>query len=288
MDSLVREAYASIGLPKPFLKWAGGKRQLLPKLLSLLPATFRTYREPFLGGGALFFALWREQRLRRDAAALSDVNEHLINAYTEMSVRPDALIQRLEAWPINKAFFNSVRENKPESYPTAGAAAASFIYLNRTCFNGLYRVNKKGEFNVPFGDYKNPQLYDESNFNAVRESLLQASIRAEPFQDACKRARGGDLVYFDPPYVPVSETSNFTAYTGNKFDMTDQEKLAKWFERLHAKRVNLMLSNSNTKWVRDRYAKFEIHKVKARRAINSDASKRGKITEVIITNYARR
>lgn len=293
MDPLVREAYASIGLPKPFIKWVGGKRQLLPKLLSLLPPKFDYYYEPFLGGGALYFEMWRLGLLDDTICHLSDLNEELINAYEAMRDAHERLITRLKCWPAGdrvgcRGFFNSMRKKQPHQY-TPISAAARFIYLNRTCFNGLYRVNRKGEFNVPFGKYKNPQLYNEENFHAVSEALRLAHLWCGDFQQllghiGARRAKKS-FIYMDPPYVPRSTTSDFTAYTDVGFILARQEELAAICETLDKQGAKWMLSNSNVAWVRKRYKQFKKHKVHARRNINSDATKRGKIAELIITNY---
>lgn len=267
-------------LPRPFVKWVGGKTQLLAELLAAMPRRFGAYHEPFVGGGAFFFALSRQGRLPA-AAHLSDVNRELISAYTTLRDDPEAVIEALAGHPHDRQHFYEVRSLDPWAM-TAGERTARLIYLNRTGFNGLYRVNRRGEFNVPFGSYTNPKICDEENLRAVSRALRRAEIEHRPFASVLDRARRGDLVYFDPPYVPVSATASFVGYAQGGFDLAAQETLAQVFESLAARGVHVMLSNSDTEWVRERYARFDVRLVSARRNVNSKASSRGPVGEVLV------
>lgn len=271
-------------VPQPFLKWAGGKRQLLPALTRYLPAFFYDYHEPFLGGGALFFWLYRHRKLRR--AFLSDINEELIDTYRAIRDEPEQVLELLRRYPHSKEFFYQLRALRPADLPPA-ERAARMIYLNKTCYNGLYRVNRRGQFNVPFGRYRNPRYYDRENILAVSEALQEAELRCASFDVVLSIAQPGDLVYFDPPYIPRNATSNFTSYSKDGFSHQDQVKLRDVCIELTRRQVNVLLSNSYTPLTLELYADpmFEIHEVYANRFINSKASQRGKIKEVAITNY---
>jgi len=263
----------------PFLKFAGGKTQLLPEILPRLPAKIKTYYEPFLGGGAVFFALAAEKRFER--AVLSDANKELMNSYAAIAASLDRIISLLREHESahSKTYFYEVRASEMK---LAISKAARFIYLNRTCFNGLYRVNKSGKFNVPFGDHKNPTICDEENLRAVSAALENAHVSACDFEEAIWIARKGDAIYFDPPYVPISATSNFAAYTKDGFGPDEQERLRHVAEKLSTKGVFVLLSNSDTPFVRELYQGFVIEKVRARRAINSKGDKRGDVGELLI------
>jgi DNA adenine methylase len=269
---------------KPFLKWAGGKGALLHEILPRLPSKINTYYEPFLGGGAVFFALASEARFKR--AILSDANEELALTYGTLRDFPDPLVQVLKRHVYDEDHYYAVRGiNSKKLGPPA--RAARFIYLNRTCFNGLYRVNKKGEFNVPFGRYTNPTICDEPALRLVSASLQSIAICSIDFEMAVMTAERRDAVYFDPPYVPLSETSNFTAYSKGGFGEADHVRLRDCFAALDKKGVHVLLSNSDTPFVRKLYKGFKIEKVEAPRRVNSKASKRGNVSELLISGRNR-
>jgi len=268
----------------PFLQWAGGKRQLLQKLSHIITHKSLTYYEPFLGGGAVFYHFADKRRFQK--AVLNDVNEELINCYEVVKDRLTELIQRLDAYREDsdwdkEPYFKQVRASKP-SDPVEQAART--VYLNRTCFNSLYRLNSKGEFNTSFGKNPNPQLYNLANITACSETLKRyATLRIGDYADAVKDAQAGDLVYFDPPYVPVSETASFTSYTGpDQFGLDEQRTLASLFRELFDRGVIVILSNSDTPLVRELYEGFDRHIVGAKRIINSKADRRGEVNELVI------
>jgi len=271
-------------LPRPFLKWAGGKTQLTDALLERMPDYFNTYHEPFVGSGALFFRLYREGKIKH--AILSDINAELIDTYLAIRDHVWEVIQLLSEFPYNESFYYQIREKDPWSMSLA-ERAARMIYLNKTGYNGLYRVNRQGKFNVPFGRYKAPKYLDKDNLLAASLALQHVEILCTPFETVLERAKPGDWVYFDPPYVPVSQTSNFTSYYSNGFGLLDQERLRDTCVVLSKRNVYVMLSNSNTEIVRTLYEfpYFTIDEVYANRAINCNAAKRGKITELVITNF---
>jgi DNA adenine methylase len=268
----------------PFVKWVGGKGRLLSQLRPLLPRGIERLRhvEPFVGGGALFFA-------RRPARALlTDINPSLIGTYTAIRDDVDEVIKALRALAArhSKERYYEVRARYNEARGVKTAKrAAMFIYLNKTCFNGLHRVNRKGEFNVPVGAYKNPRILNEGALLAASDALRGAMLRCSPFESLVEHAKPGDFVYFDPPYEPVSSTSNFTSYARDGFSRDDQVRLRDTFEALDRRGCKLMLSNSDVPFIRDIYANFDVTTVAAPRAINCDASKRGKVSEVVVRNY---
>lgn len=269
--------------PKPFLKWAGGKGQLLPELMRRLPETIRDYHEPFVGGGALFFALVDAGRFRR--AYLSDINGPLIEAYLSIKNDVDEVIKALGKHKNQSDYFYKIRAADLGKL-SATQRTARLIYLNKTCFNGLYRENRKGQFNVPFGRYKNPRILNEPNLRAVASALQGVTIERRHFSSVLTKAQRGDFVYFDPPYHPVSATASFTSYDRDDFGPADQEQLRETFEILADRGVYVMLSNSDTKFVHQLYRRFQIDQIHATRAINSKADRRGKVAELIIRNYA--
>jgi DNA adenine methylase len=274
--------------PKPFVKWVGGKRQLLAqfRLRNLYPPekfnpkTGR-YFEPFVGGGAVFFDLLPEK------AYLSDLNNELVVTYNVIKNDVENLIKSLKKHSLDKEYFLKIRAQNPENLSDINIASR-FIYLNRTCFNGMYRVNSKGGFNVPFGKYTNPLICDETNLRKVAKALKNVEIKRQDYKEVLKKAKKGDFVYFDPPYYPISKTASFTSYTSETFLDKEQIELRDTFSELHKQGCFVMLSNSDTPFINKIYTEIKgarISKVSAGRAINSDASKRGKITEVLVTNY---
>jgi DNA adenine methylase len=265
---------------RPFIKWAGGKRQLLPYLLKHRPKTYGSYFEPFLGGGALFFAL------RPTKAVLSDVNERLIRTYRGVRDDVDSVIARLKKYkprPTADDFYR-VR-SEPADSGTDAQVAAWFIYLNKTAFNGLYRVNRDNQFNVPFGRYASPNTCDEATLRACSAALRGVDLRLEDFESVVSKAKAGDFVYFDPPYVPLSATSSFTSYTSDGFGTKDQTRLRDVARKLKQRRVHVLLSNSSAAAVAELYADafgFERIPVPATRSVNSKADARGAIVELLI------
>ncbi len=267
---------------RPFVKWAGGKGQLLPELFKRLPKKFSRYCEPFVGGGAFFFSL------RPERALLSDVNQELVLAYQVIRDDVEALIEELKVHRYEKEYYYSVREwDRQEEYSRMPAVkkAARFIFLNKTCFNGLHRVNSKGHFNVPFGEYSNPTIVDAENLRRCSQALAQTQVELSDYLSLEAQLAEGDFVYFDPPYAPLSATSSFTSYTVDGFDSNDQVALRDLCHRLSEKGVLFMLSNSSSMWIRELYDSFHVHSVSAARAINSKASQRGPVEELIVTNY---
>ncbi len=266
----------------PLVKWVGGKRQLMFELLKNMPKSYNRYFEPFIGGGALFF------ELQPDNAYISDMNEELINLYQVVKNNVYALINDLNKHEVSKEYFLKIRNlDRTSEYENLSDVekASRFIYLNRTCFNGLYRVNSQGQFNVPFGNYKNPRIIDADNLLNCSDLLRKTEIKCADFSEILNKVQKDDFVYFDPPYVPLNETSSFTSYTKDGFDIDMQFKLRDVCDELDNKGVKFMLSNSDTKLVNELYANYEIKKVFASRAINANADGRGKITEVLVRNY---
>ena len=278
--------FADDGEPRPFLKWAGGKRQLLFELIprALRARPFTAYHEPFLGGGALFFALYRKGLLDGVPVYLSDINEELMNTYRVVRDDVQGLIARLEEHKAkhSKTYYYEVRAQVPAS-PLERAART--IYLNKTCFNGLYRVNSKGLFNVPIGRYSNPRIVDRRNLEAVSRALAGVEIRAVPFEHVLEQAHAGSFVYFDPPYHPMSRTSNFTSYAREGFGVRDQERLAEVVKTLAGRGVKVLLSNSSTELVKALYKGYRIELVLATRNINSRTSGRGWVGEALVTTF---
>ena len=265
--------------PRPFLKWAGGKNKLIQQYIPYFPKKFKTYYEPFLGGGAIFFYL------NPQLAVLTDINAELVNTYRCVKNNVEELILLLKEHQLkhSKEYYYGVRQGNGI---TPIEKAARLIYLNKTCFNGLYRENSKGEFNVPIGKYKNPKICNPVLLRSVSAALQPTQIDVRPFEDILKYASSSDdFVYFDPPYYPLSPTSNFTAYSRYSFSKDDQIRLKKVFAELAEREVKVMLSNSDSQFIRELYGDFNIHSISASRLINSNAMKRGKITEVLITSY---
>jgi len=285
--SEIRQELTNIKL-KPFTKWTGGKRQLLPELLSNMPSNFNRYYEPFIGGGALFFELqWKK-------ATINDFNKELIYTYTQIRDNVEELIQLLREHQTknSKDYYLELRaidRNQNWETYTELQKAARLLYMLRVNFNGLYRVNSKNQFNVPYGTYKNPKILDEELLLHVSNYLNENDVKilCGDFEKAVEDVQKGDFVYFDPPYAPVSETSSFTSYTHEGFGLEDQKRLYKKFVELDEKGVYVMISNSSVPFIHALYKDYKdnIKIVGANRMINSKANKRGKIDEVIITNY---
>lgn len=266
---------------RPFIKWAGGKRQLLDELLSGLP-DFGNYHEPFLGGGALFFKLEAMGRVR--AAYLSDSNEELINAYSAIKNNVFEVINELCSgkYVNEREAFYRIRAEMPK---ISVQRAARFIYLNKTAYNGLYRVNSRGEFNAPFGRYEKPKICDEGNLLRVQEALQKDALYCGDFGVVLNNAKRGDLVYFDPPYAPLSKTANFTGYTKESFGEEEQGRLLEAYKALDKRGCYVLLSNSYTEFTAQLYGEFEQEIVHASRAINCQGDKRGKVRELIVRNW---
>lgn len=274
--------------PKPFIKWVGGKRQLLEqfKRMNLYPPDRfdpqkGRYFEPFVGGGAVFFDLQPEK------STLSDLNRELVITYNVIKKNVGKLISSLQKHKTDKEYFLKVRAQDSSKLDDI-SVASRFIFLNRMCFNGLYRVNSKGKFNVPFGRYNNPKICDEVNLRKVSAALQNTEIINSDYKFVLTETKKGDFVYFDPPYYPVSKTASFTSYTSSSFFEKEQIELRDTLVTLHKRGCFVMLSNSDTPFIRKIYSGIKgvkINKVTAGRMINSDASKRGKISEVLIVNY---
>lgn len=275
----------------PIAKWVGGKTRLLPELIARMPKTFNRYIEPFAGGAALFW------RVGPREATLADINQDLICLYRQVRDDVDGVIRVLTeldgcykgaaAGGALTEVWNSWREHWNRRSPNDNDTerAALFSFLNRTCFNGLWRVNSKGEFNVPIGDYKNPRIVDEVGLRAANKALQSVALHAGDYHSAVAGAgaQSGDFVYFDPPYDPLTKTANFTAYAPGGFGDDDQRVLAKCFTDLANRGVRVMLSNSDTPFVRDLYARHQVDSVTCGRAISSKGTTRGKVGEVIVT-----
>ncbi len=275
-------------LVKPFLKWAGGKRQLQEVLRANLPSQWdrntKSYFEPFIGGGAMLFDLQPPQ------ATISDRNPQLIDCYEVIRDTVDELIEELKKHSNEESYYYNLRDwdrNDILSTKSKIESVARIIFLNKTCYNGLFRVNAAGQFNVPFGRYKNPNILDMSGLKAVSAYFhtCKINILNEDFQLAVSKAESGDFIYFDPPYDPISSTASFTSYYVNKFDKDEQIRLKETFDDLNHRGCHVLLSNAYTDFIRDLYRDYEQVKVSATRSINSVATKRGKVEEVLIKNY---
>ncbi len=269
--------------PAPFVKWVGGKGRLLAQLLPMLPPGVERMRhvEPFAGGAAMFFA----RRPKR--ALLCDVNPALVHTYEMVRDRVDEVAAQLahHAERHEQAYYYQVRERYNEGRDDGPERAAMFIYLNKTCFNGLHRVNRKGEFNVPAGRYTNPRILDEDGLRAASAQLASADLRCATFEGLLASARPGDFVYFDPPYEPMSRTASFTSYAQDGFSQDDQRRLAEVFAELTRRGARCMLSNSDVPFIRALYADYRVDTVAAPRAVSCDASNRGPVSEVVVRNY---
>lgn len=271
------------GIPA-LVKWAGGKKQLLAQFDTYFPSKIERYFEPFVGGGAVAFFVIKNYAPR--FVCLSDSNEELINAYKVVRNNVTELIEKLEQYrrSHSKEFYYKTRSLKPRELSEI-ERAARFVYLNKTCFNGLYRVNSKGQFNVPMGSYVNPTIYNESELRAIAQLLKKAKLQTEQFNEIEHQVKSGDFVYFDPPYYPISVTSSFTSYTKDTFSNKEQERLAQLFKKLDKKGAKVMLSNSDSDFIKGLYKGYNIDIVRASRMINCDAEGRGKINELVVTNF---
>jgi DNA adenine methylase len=273
---------------RSFLKWAGGKNQLLADFAHLYPPTegLGAYHEPFLGSAAVFFHV--KDRLAPRRAILSDGNVELINAFVAVRDQLDAVVAELKRHQARHCteYFYEVRDQVPAELSGPAARAARFIYLNKTCFNGLYRVNSRGLFNVPIGSYVKPAILQVERLRRASAELAGVELEAGPFTAVLDRARAGDFVYFDPPYFPVSSTSYFTAYTEGEFGPQEQRLLAGVYRVLADRGCKVMLSNSDAPFVRELYQGFDMHQLRARRNINSNTDARGHVGELVILNYS--
>lgn len=270
----------------PFVKWAGGKKQLLPKLVAEAPKEYGAYFEPFIGGGALLF------ELQPNTAVINDVNAQLWNVYTQLKKDANQVIlalRSLDAEPCDKDRYMSLRETyngKIQRNELDAECAALMIWVNKHCFNGLYRVNSKGLFNVPYNNKPTGRSMNEDNLRGIGEFLRAADVRIilGDFETACEDVKAGDFVYFDSPYIPISETANFTDYTKDGFTYDDHKRLADLFRRLDGIGAKVLLSNHAVPLAHELYDGYTIETISVRRNINSDASKRSG-TEVIVKNY---
>lgn len=271
----------------PFVKWVGGKRQLLMEIEPLLPKRITSYFEPFVGGGALLFYL------QPSKAYINDLNEELINLYKVIKDYPLELIEDLRKHENTASYFYHIRglDRNHDEYSKLSIIekASRIIYLNKTCYNGLYRVNNAGEFNSPFGRYKNPNIVNEITIKAVSYYLNNTDVqmRCGDFSNALNEAGRDSFVYFDPPYDPISDSSSFTGYTQGGFNRDDQIRLKEFCDELSRKGVKFLLSNSKTDFIEDLYKDYQIIETRASRQINSDAEKRGVVPEVLIRNYEK-
>ena len=270
---------------QPFLKWVGGKAQLLQQFAPLFPQQIDRYFEPFIGGGAVFFHL--KHRFPAMRARLYDINDELINTYQVVRDFPQDLMRRLDEhlthYNLDRdRYYYLVRSRHHLPRTEIVERAARMIFLNKTCFNGLWRVNGRGEFNVPIGSHKNPSLYNRDNILAANAALQGVELTTLDFRDTLAGIQPGDFVYIDPPYVPVSQTANFTSYAKEDFGIAEQQELAALFADAAQRGVRMMLSNSDVPLVRELYRGFTRHTVSARRAINRDGAKRGAVNEVLV------
>ncbi|MFW6109444.1 MAG: DNA adenine methylase [archaeon] len=265
----------------PILKWAGGKRKLSDEIIALMPKDYRnrTYHEPFFGGGAIFF------QIKPKKGSINDVNKHLINFYRIVRDKPDELVETARQYPYDKKVYYELRDRFNHEEITDVEQAALLLYFNKTGFNGLYRVNSKNEFNVPFGRYKNPTIVPENRIYEASELLEDVEIFNKDFTYIIDYSNPGDLVYFDPPYLPVSDTADFTSYSSDGFSYDDQLMLVDTCKKLDEKDAYFVLSNSSVKLLVDKYEEyFTVHTVQAARSINSKASKRGAVNEILVSN----
>ena len=273
-------------LVSPVLKWVGGKRQLLDAFAPLLPKRISSYCEPFIGGGALLF------KLQPSVAYINDINKELIRVYEVIRDDVESLISALQEHRNEAEYFYSVRDWDRNKQFYTGLSdvqkAARIIYLNKTCYNGLFRVNSSGEFNTPFGSYRNPNIVNAPTLRAVSKYFNTASVHlsSEDYADVLKALPRNTFVYLDPPYDPVSSTSSFTGYVKGGFNRDEQIRLRKCCDDLNSRGIKFMLSNSSTDFIKEQYSSYNITIVKAKRSVNSNSDKRGEIDEIVVRNYA--
>lgn len=274
-------------LVMPVVKWVGGKRQLLGDLKKYTPSKINTYYEPFFGGGANLFAIQPKN------AVINDLNDDLVTTYKVIKENVEELIETLKIHEANNTeeYFYKIRDldRISSTYSALGnlEKAARLIYLNKTCYNGLFRVNSSGQFNTPYGKYKNPNIVNEVVLRAVSKYFNDNNIQiiSGDFASAVSNAKKGDFVYLDPPYDPVSNTASFTGYNEGGFNKNEQERLKLVCDELNKKGVKFLLSNSNTEFIKNLYKEYDIITVKAKRSINSNGNKRGEVEEVLIKNF---
>jgi DNA adenine methylase len=272
-------------LVAPVVKWVGGKRQILDQIKKYVPKTISTYYEPFIGGGAVLFALQPHK------AVVNDINLELINLYEVIKTDVERLIKDLQKHNNEERYFYGIREldRNVTLYNQLSPVqrASRMIYLNKTCYNGLFRVNKAGEFNTPFGNYRNPNIVNEITLRAVSKYFNKADLKFTrlDFEEALKGAKKGAFVYLDPPYDPVSDTASFTGYDKGGFNKAEQIRLKKVCDRLNERGIKFLLSNSATQFIKELYRDYRIEIIQAKRAVNSKADKRGEINEVLVMNF---
>ena len=288
MNIVSRTSFNGMEIPQPIVKWAGGKRFLLPELVKKSPNEFSSYYEPFLGGGAFYFTLFGLGKIKE--AVLSDLNSDLIWLYTVIRNNVSEFVEVFNegGFASNKETFYRIRtefNNAKAKGERTTMQAARLLYLNKTCFNGLYRVNRAGNFNVPFGGYKNPTFFERENLEKVSRALRVADLMSVDFEKAVADAPSKAFIYLDPPYAPVSETSDFTAYTKAGFSFEEQQRLSRIFSELHERGCFVMESNSAASEIAELYNQFNIETVESTRAISADGSKRGRIKEFLIRNF---
>ena len=274
---------------KPFLKWVGGKGRVIAQLEQFFPDSYNNYFEPFVGGGAVYF------HVNQDKATINDINKSLIGAYVNVRDNLGSLLKKLKTLEnkyyaldseSRKAMFYQIRDEYNSTKNSQSIKrSALLIFLNKTCFNGMYRENRSGGFNVPFGKYQNPNICDESNLRATSKYLQNTLILSGSYQDAVKNAKKGDFIYFDPPYHPLNPTSSFTSYSQDDFIEKDQVELKNLIDDLTKRGCKVMMSNSYSKFIINLYKDYKQYKIYVGRSINSNAAKRGKIAEIVVTNY---
>ena len=274
---------------KPFLKWVGGKARVIAQLEQLFPESFNNYFEPFVGGGAVYFDT------NAKTATINDINKSLIGSYINVRDNVDLLINKLNSLQKQyykldedqqKEMFYRIRNeyNNAKNYSSVKKSSL-LIFLNKTCFNGMYRENKSGGFNVPFGKHRKPTICDETNLRAVSEQLKNTIILSGSYKKAVENAKAGDFIYFDPPYHPLNSTSSFTSYSQDDFIEKDQVELKELIDDLTARGCKVMMSNSYSKFIINLYKDYKQYKIAVGRSINSNGAKRGKIAEIVVTNY---
>lgn len=272
----------------PILKWVGGKRQLLPEIRKRIPSNYSKYYEPFVGGGAVLFDLQPKK------ATINDVNEELINLYNVVKNNVEELIEDLAKHENTEEYFYDIRalDRDSDKYKKMSniERASRIHYLNKTCYNGLFRVNLAGQFNAPFGKYKKPNIKNEITLRATSKFFNESKVEIKncDFEEALKGIRKGAFVYFDPPYEPISDTSNFTGYSKGGFNREEQIRLKKLCDKLDARGIKFLLSNSSSEFIMQLYrenSNYKIELIKAKRSINSKGNKRGEIDEILVKNY---